>query len=217
MDQRTSLRRVEERARIVFARHGESEANLVGEFSNRGTKHPLTALGRAQAAALADRLGADRVDRILCSPILRARQTAAIVGERLGLAVTVDDRVREFDVGEFEGTRDAAHWAEYDAVVAAWIEQGDADRRVGGGESHHELCARLSDVVHEVAERPGTSLLVGHGGLFLYGLPFVLDGVPAAWAVDHPLAPTSTIEAEARDDRIVCVAWDGAIPPGGAS
>ncbi len=201
-----------QRVRIVLARHGESEANLVGEFSNRGTKHPLTELGRAQAADLGERLADLGVDRILTSPILRARQTAAIVGERLGVPVLVDERLREFDVGAFEGSRDEAHWAEYDEVVSAWLERGEVDRRVGGGESHRELVARLGDLLHDVAALPGTSVLVGHGGLFLCGLPFVIDGVPVPWALGHPLTPTSTVEIEVRGVRRVCVRWAGEVP-----
>ena len=198
--------------RIVLARHGESEANLVGEFSNRGTKHPLTDVGRAQAADLAERLADLHVDRVLTSPVLRAQQTAAIVGERFGVPVEVDERLREFDVGAFEGSRDDAHWAEYDEVVTAWLEHGDADRRVGGGESHRELVARLGDLLREVVTQPGTSVLVGHGGLFLCGLPFLLDGVPVEWAIDHPLTPTSTVDVAVQGDRLVCVSWAGEVP-----
>ncbi len=210
---------MEQRARIVLVRHGESEANVLGVFSNRGAQHPLTERGTAQAEALADRLAREGgADRIRTSPVLRARQTAAIVGERLGVTVEVDERLREFDVGTFEGSRDDAHWAEYDDVVTAWLERDDEDRRVGGGESHRELCARLADVVREVAVLRGTTVLVGHGGLFACGLPFVLDGVPVAWAQHHPLTPASLVEAEVRGDRIVCVGWADAVPgsgPGG--
>ena len=198
--------------RIVLARHGESEANLVGEFSNRGTKHPLTDVGREQAADLAERLRELDVDRVLTGPLLRARQTAAIVGERVGVPVEVDDRLREFDVGAYEGSRDDAHWAEYDDVVTAWLERGDPDRRVGGGESHRELVARLGDLLRDVALRPGTSVLVGHGGLFLCGLPFLLDDLPVQWAIDHPLTPTSTVAVAVQGDRLVCASWVGEMP-----
>ena len=47
--------------RFYFVRHGESEANLLHEFSNRGLKHPLTARGREQVIALAEHL--DRLQR----------------------------------------------------------------------------------------------------------------------------------------------------------
>jgi 2,3-bisphosphoglycerate-dependent phosphoglycerate mutase len=201
-----------QQVRIVLARHGESEANRVGEFSNRGTKHPLTDVGRAQAADLAERLAGIDVHRVLTSPLLRARQTAAIVGERLGVPVQVDERLCEFDVGAYEGSRDDAHWAEYGAVVTTWLEHGDADLRVGGGESHRELVARLGDVLHDVARGPGTSVLVGHGGLFLCGLPLLLDGVRVPWALDHPLTPTSTVEVEVHGDRLECVRWAGELP-----
>jgi 2,3-bisphosphoglycerate-dependent phosphoglycerate mutase len=204
--------------RLVFARHGESEANILGEFSNTGTKHPLTATGRAQAARLASRL-ADQggVHRILASPLLRARQTAQILAERLDVPVGVDDRLREFDVGQFEGTRDQSHWEEFAAVVAAWMRDGDVDRRVGGGESHTELRARFVPLVEEVAALPGTTVLVGHGGLFLCMLPCVLSNVTVAWALAHPLTPTDTVVARRAGEHLVCSQWAHACLPTAAA
>lgn len=200
-------------ARLVLARHGESEANLLGEFSNRGTKHPLTPLGREQARALAARLDHDGgVERILSSPVLRARQTADVVAEVLGAEIVIDDRLREFDVGRFEGSRAPEHWAEYDEVVAAWA-AGDRDRRVGGGESLREIEDRLGSLLVEVAARPGTSLLVGHGGLYLCALPALLDGVSPGWAFAHPLAPTVTVEVHPNAGRLVCARWADLVPP----
>jgi 2,3-bisphosphoglycerate-dependent phosphoglycerate mutase len=193
---------------LVFARHGESEANILGEFSNTGTKHPLTVAGRAQAARLAARL-ADQggVHRILTSPLLRAQQTAQILAERLGVPVVADERLREFDVGQFEGTRDPSHWEEFAAVVAAWMLDGDVDRRVGGGESHAEIRARFVPLVQEVAALPGRTVLVGHGGLFLCMLPCVLSNVTVAWALAHPLTPTDTVVARRAGERLVCSRW----------
>lgn len=194
--------------RLVFARHGESEANIRAEFSNTGTKHPLTATGHAQAARLAARL-ADHGDvhRILSSPLLRARQTAQIVAEHLGAPVVVDERLREFDVGQFEGTRDPSHWEEFAAVVAAWMQDGDVGRRVGGGESHAEMRARFVPLVEEVAALAGTTVLVGHGGLFLCMLPCVLSNVTVAWALAHPFTPTDTVVARRAGEHLVCSRW----------
>jgi len=197
-------------ARVVFARHGESEANLLGEFSNTGTKHPLTAAGRHQASRLAIRLSEEGgVQNILTSPLLRAQQTARIVAERLGLPVLVDDRLREFDVGRYEGTRDQRHWDEFDDVVAAWMRDGDVDRRVGGGESHRDMRARFVPLVADAAALPGTTVLVGHGGLFLCMLPWVLANVSVDWALDHLLTPTDTVVAQGAGDRLVCIEWAG--------
>lgn len=200
--------------RLVFARHGESEANILGEFSNTGTKHPLTVTGRAQAARLAARL-ADQgdVDRILTSPLLRAQQTAHILAVRLGVSVVQDDRLREFGVGQFEGTREQSHWEEFDHVVAAWLTDGEVDRRVGGGESHREMQARFLPLVEEVAALPGTTVLVGHGGLYCCMLPCVLANVSVAWALAHPLTPTDTVVARPAGERLLGTRWAQAFLP----
>jgi len=69
--------------RIFFARHGQSEANLLKVFSNRGWKHPLTAMGRQQAHELAARLRDRNVAAVFTSPLRRAVEAAQIVAEQL--------------------------------------------------------------------------------------------------------------------------------------
>ena len=61
---------------------GESEANLLHEFSNRGLRHGLTDLGREQAGLLAEALAGVSAVRLFSSPLLRAVQTAELVGAR---------------------------------------------------------------------------------------------------------------------------------------
>jgi broad specificity phosphatase PhoE len=68
--------------RIYFARHGESQANLLQEISNRGIRHGLTPKGRAQADALAVGLDGQKIVQIYSSPLLRAVETSAIVAGR---------------------------------------------------------------------------------------------------------------------------------------
>ncbi|MFO7662130.1 MAG: histidine phosphatase family protein, partial [Chloroflexota bacterium] len=75
--------------KLIFARHGESLANILHEISNRGLKHPLTSNGREQAAALAQALAFRSLDHIYTSPILRAIETAVIVAHRLGVEYEV--------------------------------------------------------------------------------------------------------------------------------
>ena len=67
--------------RLYFIRHGESEANVLHEISNRGAKHGLTEKGRAQVAALAQKLGAIPFVKLYSSPLLRAIQTAEILSQ----------------------------------------------------------------------------------------------------------------------------------------
>jgi bisphosphoglycerate-dependent phosphoglycerate mutase len=77
--------------RFYFVRHGESEANSLHIVSNRDLPHGLTAKGREQADMLANQLASSGITKIFTSPLLRARQTAAILAHALGLEVVVSD------------------------------------------------------------------------------------------------------------------------------
>jgi bisphosphoglycerate-dependent phosphoglycerate mutase len=68
--------------KLYFVRHGESEANLLHEFSNRGHKHGLTTHGKAQATTLAHRLRGAGVTHLFSSPLLRALETTAILAHQ---------------------------------------------------------------------------------------------------------------------------------------
>lgn len=87
--------------KLYFVRHGQSEANLLNEFSNRGYKNGLTALGREQAHQLADRLKPDSLSYIYSSPLMRAVQTAEILSNELDLEFETKDALREYDLRHF--------------------------------------------------------------------------------------------------------------------
>jgi broad specificity phosphatase PhoE len=80
--------------RLIFIRHGESEANVTATISNRDLPHALTYTGRLQATEMAHVLEPWGVQRIYSSPILRARETAQIVADVCGLEVTLVDALR---------------------------------------------------------------------------------------------------------------------------
>ncbi len=81
---------------LTLLRHGRTTANAGGLLQGR-VDHALDETGRAQAAAAAAVIGA--VDRVISSPLLRARQTA----EAFGLTPEIDDRWIELDYGEWDG------------------------------------------------------------------------------------------------------------------
>ena len=111
--------------KIYFTRHGESEANILREHSNRGFRHPLTAKGREQAAALAQKLANIPVARLFTSPIMRAVQTAEILSATLGVPYEVTDALREYDCGILEGRADEAAWQMHFTVFDAWVQRKD--------------------------------------------------------------------------------------------
>jgi len=87
---------------LLLVRHGETDWNAAGRLQGH-TDRPLNDYGRRQAKELADRLAGEGADAIYASDLVRAKETAEIVGERLGLTVVVDPDLREKDWGTWEG------------------------------------------------------------------------------------------------------------------
>ncbi|MCL4341971.1 MAG: 2,3-diphosphoglycerate-dependent phosphoglycerate mutase [Candidatus Thermoplasmatota archaeon] len=85
----------------ILIRHGESEANVKNLISEDTEKFPLTLKGRDQAKFIADQIGVFKFDGIISSPVLRARQTAEIISERIGIPYVIDSRIRESGLGDY--------------------------------------------------------------------------------------------------------------------
>ena len=86
---------------FVLTRHGLTDRSDPEQHLGQRIDVGLSVAGRAQATALAARIGAEHFDRIIASPLLRARETArAVAGDR---AVELDPRLMEMDYGRWEG------------------------------------------------------------------------------------------------------------------
>jgi broad specificity phosphatase PhoE len=105
---------------ILLARHGETDDNREPIRIQGRLDTPLNEAGRAQAAELAERVAGEGIVAIYSSQLSRARETAEIVGRRLGIEPAVDPRFAEGDRGELEGRlwRDVAQ-SDPD-LYAAW-------------------------------------------------------------------------------------------------
>ena len=199
--------------RLLFARHGESEANVRHVIANRGSGYPLTERGRAQAVELADAVRAEAVTRIVSSPIRRAAETGEIVGRALGLPIELAEALREFDCGVYEGRSDDEAWAAHAHVQSRWL-AGEPEARLDGGESMVDLKDRFIPFVEGLAASAAgpdeVVLLIGHGGLFLGLLPEILVGIDPAVARERGLGHGRYIVAEPQSDgRWTCVDWPG--------
>src|SRR5579862_7876393 len=87
-------------AGVFLARHGETDYNAQGRFQGLGPV-PLNAVGRQQAEQLAQLASTKGFRGLWCSPLVRARETANIVGARLGLEPIEDPRLVETDTGDW--------------------------------------------------------------------------------------------------------------------
>lgn len=116
---------------LILVRHGRTEANASGRLQGC-LDLPLDEVGVEQVRALAEHLGAP--DRMISSPLLRARQTA----EAFGIPYDVDDRWEELHYGELEGRSMNEVSAE---TWQRW--RTDPDFAPEGGESMNQLGARV--------------------------------------------------------------------------
>lgn len=164
---------------LILLRHGETEWNTEGRWQGQAVNTLLSQRGREQAQIVARRLQGYPIQAIYSSDLIRAFETAQIVGQWLGLEPQPEIGLRESDVGAWTGKT----WAE---IKAGWPEQVAAmlageDVRRGGGESYGELRQRLAAAAERIVQRhPGqTVLLVTHGAalrsLIVHALDASLD------------------------------------------
>ncbi|CAA9474602.1 MAG: hypothetical protein AVDCRST_MAG67-439 [uncultured Solirubrobacteraceae bacterium] len=147
---------------VLLVRHGETDDNAAARFQGQRDTQ-LNERGREQSRALARSLRDEGLQALYTSPLQRARATAQIVGDVLGLQATVDERLMEADTGDWSGRLIADVTA---AVPDEWERWRRADPtfRFPGGESVAEQAARVSAALADVAGGPLPALVVTHGG-----------------------------------------------------
>jgi probable phosphoglycerate mutase len=153
---------------ILLARHGQTDYNAPPVRIQGSLDPPLNDTGRAQARELAELVAGEGVGVIYTSDMLRARETAAIVGERIGLEPVVEPRVRECAWGAWEGllVEDIARDQPDD--WQAWLRAGASFRFPSApgkpGESLDEHMQRTVEALDEIRRGTLPALVVCHGG-----------------------------------------------------
>jgi len=122
--------------RIVLARHAETEWSITGRHTGR-TDIALTEAGRDAAIALGKRLEGFRFDRVISSPLTRARTTAELAGYA---DPEIDDNLLEWDYGDYEGVTTP----DIRAMEPGWELWTDG---APNGESPDDLAARADAAV----------------------------------------------------------------------
>jgi probable phosphoglycerate mutase len=169
------------RRRVLLLRHGRTAWNAQRRFQGR-TDVELDAAGLEQAQSSAAEIAKLGPTGLLTSDARRAHQTAEALGALLGMEPAADPRLREADIGEWEGlTRDEAS-SRFPTEYDAW--RNGTDVRRGGGETYSEVAARAAPAVNErLATLPAAGLLVvvTHGGTAKALLGDRLGLPPAYW------------------------------------
>lgn len=187
------------RRELWLIRHAESAWNAMGLW--QGHADPgLSSRGVAQAEALARSLAGAGIEAVAASDLRRARDTARILAETLGLAPLHDPRLRERDLGTWSGLSTpqiAGRWPDELARVRA----RDPEFRPGGGESIRDVRGRAGAFFRDLAERHGPArwAVVTHGGVIRALRP--LGAAPIANTEALRVGLDELLEELARDDE----------------
>ncbi len=140
--------------RVVLIRHGETAWSRDRRHTGR-TDIPLTPRGEVQAASLAPRLAAWHFEQVLVSPLSRARLTAELAGLE---EVEVTPDLVEWNYGEYEGRTTMSIREDR----PAWDLFADG---VPGGETIHQVAARVDQVIARIRTGSGDVACVAHAHL----------------------------------------------------
>lgn len=182
--------------KLVLARHAESAWNAERRFQGR-TDVGLSDSGLAQAAALARAVARRRVGAIYSSPLRRARETAEIVANERGLAVTLVNELRELSLGVWEGrTVDDVLATEAEAY-RNWRER-PYDCPPPEGEHIADVARRVLPVMELIVSSHADgqeALVVSHGGVISVYLCHLLGLSPnALWQLAIGNASLSIVD-----------------------
>jgi glucosyl-3-phosphoglycerate phosphatase len=201
--------------RLVMLRHGQTEYNAGSRMQGQ-LDTDLTDLGRAQAVAAAEILAKRQPLLIVSSDLRRAYDTAAALGERSGLPVAVDTRLRETHLGDWQGLTHT----EVDAIAPgarlAW--RDDARWAPHGGESRIDVADRslpvVADLVEDLGEwgsgRDGVEpdrpvVLVAHGGLIAALTAALLDIPVDKWPILGGMGNASWVQLSGHSGAVAAL------------
>jgi broad specificity phosphatase PhoE len=148
-------------AKLILARHGETEWNVEKVFRGRADVS-LNEVGIRQAELLGKHLCNWELEAIYSSPVKRALDTANIVARYMEVAVCIAEGLTDFDFGEWQSLSEQEVKRLYPAILNDW-QSSPHKVRMPGGENLDDVKKRTAEVVDEVLSRHhGNVLLVSH-------------------------------------------------------
>ncbi|MEM7189282.1 MAG: histidine phosphatase family protein [Pseudomonadota bacterium] len=141
---------------FYFLRHGETTWNAA-HMTQGQMNSPLSKRGRAQAEAAAEALKDEPIERIIASPLDRARHTAEAVARAKGMEVETDPNLMECHLGDHEGKPHGPFLRMFfdDAYTPP------------NGETFTQFRDRVWEAMIAAVSRGPNTLIVAHGGLWI--------------------------------------------------
>jgi broad specificity phosphatase PhoE len=135
----------------VLIRHGQTDWNVQGRWQGQADP-PLNDRGREQAHHIAEYQSQLGFKALYSSDLRRALETAQIIGAELGLAVTPEPRLREINLGQWQGMLSTDIEAQYPDEFRRWHEQ-PLSAQPPGGEDILTMAARVLEAFNEIIAR----------------------------------------------------------------
>ncbi|MBU4240219.1 MAG: alpha-ribazole phosphatase [Actinobacteria bacterium] len=150
--------------RVILVRHGRTAWHAEGRYTGI-TDIPLDEMGRTQAKSVAVRLHDVEIDRVYSSPLSRCLELAETVAGDHGIPVEVDERLREINLGRWDGETYKEIFEKDGDLVQQWTRDPSLVN-VPGGESLAEVQERTVDWLKVMLARyPDCTILASsHGG-----------------------------------------------------
>lgn len=167
---------------LYLVRHGQTAFNAEGRIQG-WLDVPLDAVGQVQAQRVAQRFAQQPISAIYASPLLRAADTARAIANVCRLEVILDERLREYHMGDWTGlTPD-----EIRLTLSSAHAVDNPEGIVPNGETAQQMRERVASLLGDLITRhaEGTLILVSHGGT-LGALVGMMIGLPAMRR--HPFA-----------------------------
>jgi broad specificity phosphatase PhoE len=150
---------------LWLVRHGQTDWNLTGRWQGQAPDAPgLNDLGKLQALAILPQMQSVHLSAIYTSDLLRARQTAELIARPLSLTVWLEPRLREINLGVWEGMLFNNIETQYPQELKA-RRQDPFHTSAPNGETPLEVAVRVLQAVNEIVHKhPDESILiVSHG------------------------------------------------------
>lgn len=138
---------------LILVRHGKALSNKLGILTDQQDGYPLTDEGRIGVERTAKELGKIKISKLYASDILRAKQTAGIIGKEIGMEPTIDKRLRDRGFGEMlnKPNKDGE-----------WIL--DVDWGKSAVETTESMTARMAEFLDSISGEKGAIVAVSHEG-----------------------------------------------------
>ncbi len=166
-------------AELLLVRHGQTDWNIAYRYQGQIKPGPsLNSKGRAQAVAVARKLAGVPAQALYTSDLARALETAQIIGRFLGLPVRMDPRLRETNMGSWQGRLYEEVRAELGEAHARFYED-PVSNPIVGAESIVQMAERVSASLYDIAvSYPGGTVIVVTHGLPMAAVRCMVTGQP---------------------------------------